>query len=145
MNMQPPLKRTANQLAQRGRFGDTQLVHMNPAEVSGLAAMSPTGQLTINPDTGQPEAFLPMLAPLLAPMIGSTLGTAALGGTLGAGLAGALGSGLATWAATGDFEKGLIGGVTGFGLGKVFGAAGEAGQVAKLGDQAVPELLAGPP
>lgn len=123
MNMKPPLERTANQLAQRGRFGDTQLVHMNPAEVSGLAAMSPTGELTINPDTGQPEAFLPLLAPL----IGSTLGTAALGGTaLGMAGAGALGSGLATWAATGDLEKGLVSGITGFGMGQVLGAGADA-------------------
>ena len=49
MNMQPPLKRTANQLAQRGRFGDTQPVHKKPAEVKGLAAMSPTGPVTNNP------------------------------------------------------------------------------------------------
>ena len=127
----PPLARQGQQLASHGRYGDTQLVHMNPYEVQGLAAMSPTGQLTTNPETGQPEAFLPFLAPLL----GSALGSAALGGTaLGAAGAGALGSGLATWAATGDFEKGLIGGITGFGLGKVFGAAGEAGKAASQAD-----------
>ena len=109
MNMQPPLKRTANQLAQRGRFGDTQLVHMNPAEVSGLAAMSPTGQLTINPDTGQPEAFLPMLAPLLALDDWKHVRYSGFRrNTWEQAFAGALGSGLATWAATGDFEKGLI-------------------------------------
>ena len=130
MNMQPPLQRTANQLSDYGRFGDSTLVHMNPAEVRGLASMSPTGELSINPVTGQPEAFLPFLAPLF----GSLMGSAALGGTIGTAAAGALGSGLATWAATGDFEKGLISGVTGFGLGKVFGAAGEAGQAASQAD-----------
>jgi len=117
MNMQPPLQRTANQLSDYGRFGDSTLVHMNPAEVRGLASMSPTGELTINPVTGQPEAFLPFLAPL----IGSWLGTTALGGTaLGMAGAGALGAGLATWAESGSFEKGLISGVTGFGLGQIF-------------------------
>ncbi|SVE50511.1 uncharacterized protein METZ01_LOCUS503365, partial [marine metagenome] len=93
MNMQPPLQRTANQLSDYGRFGDSTLVHMNPAEVRGLASMSPTGSLTINPVTGQPEAFLPFLAPI----IGSALGTSLLGGTaLGMAGAGALGAGLAT-------------------------------------------------
>ena len=114
----PPLARQGQQLASHGRYGDTQLVHMNPYEVQGLAAMSPTGQLTKNPVTGQPEAFLPMLAPI----IGSVVGKAALGKAIGSGLAGAIGSGLATWAQTGDFEKGVISGVTGFGLGKVLGA-----------------------
>ena len=81
----PPLARQGQQLASHGRYGDTQLVHMNPYEVQGLAAMSPTGQLTKNPVTGQPEAFLPMLAPI----IGSVVGKAALGKAVGSGLAGA--------------------------------------------------------
>ena len=118
----PPLARQGQQLASHGRYGDTQLVHMNPYEVQGLASMSPTGQLTKNPVTGQPEAFLPMLAPI----IGSVVGKAALGKAVGSGLAGAIGSGLATWAQTGDFEKGVISGVTGFGLGKVLGAGTDA-------------------
>jgi hypothetical protein len=93
---------------------------MNPAEVRGLASMSPTGELSINPVTGQPEAFLPFLAPI----IGSALGTSLLGGTaLGMAGAGALGAGLATWAESGDFEKGLISGVTGFGLGQIMKGA----------------------
>ena len=162
----PPLARQGQQLASHGRYGDTELVHMNPYEVQGLAAMSPTGQLTTNPETGQPEAFLPFLAPLLAPIIGSTLGTTLLGGTaLGAAGAGALGSGLATWAATGDFEKGLISGVTGFGLGKVLGAGSDAANLGKeignveaaqaglaesskglmAANQSAPTMLAGPP
>jgi hypothetical protein len=118
-----PLARQANQMASHGRYGDSQLVHMNPYEVQGLASMSPTGELTINPVTGQPEAFLPFLIP----MIGSALGGAALGGTaLGMTGASALGAGLATWAQTGDLEKGIISGVTGFGLGKVLGAGADA-------------------
>ena len=121
-----PLARQANRMAGHGRYGDSQLVHMNPYEVQGLASMSPTGQLTTNPMTGQPEAFLPFLAPLLAPMLGS-----ALGGTLGAGTVlgtvggSALGSGLATWAATGDFEKGVVSGLTGFGLGQAMKAGAD--------------------
>ena len=133
----PPLARQGQQLATHGRYGDSELVHMNPYEVQGLAAMSPTGQLTKNPVTGQPEAFLPFLAPLL----GSALGKAALGKAIGSGLAGAVGSGLATWAQTGDFEKGLIGGITGFGLGKVMGAAGDAGAATRSAGDAGAEYL----
>ena len=48
----------ASVLADQGRHGDSMLVHMNPAEVQGLASLSPTGSLTVNPQTGQPEAFL---------------------------------------------------------------------------------------
>ena len=133
----PPLARQGQQLATHGRYGDTELVHMNPYEVQGLAAMSPTGQLTKNPVTGQPEAFLPFLAPI----IGSALGKAALGKAIGSGLAGAVGSGLATWAQTGDFEKGLIGGITGFGLGKVMGAAQTAGEAADVGSAMAQETF----
>ena len=118
----PPLARQGQKLASHGRYGDTELVHMNPYEVQGLAAMSPTGQLTKNPVTGQPEAFLPFLAPL----IGKALGTKLLAGKVGAGLAGAIGSGLGTFAESGSLEKGLVSGLTGFGLGKIFGAGAEA-------------------
>jgi hypothetical protein len=45
-------------LASLGRNGDSMLVHMNPKEVAGLQglAMAQGGSLTINPDTGLPEA-----------------------------------------------------------------------------------------
>ena len=72
-------KQTQN-VANQGRYGDSMLIHVNPAEVQGLASMMP---LTQNPQTGQPEAFLPFLAPLL----GSYLGVGALGGTLGSAAA----------------------------------------------------------
>lgn len=126
-----PYQGVANQLSQYGRFGDSQLVHLNPAEVKMLASMSPTGQLTRNPMTGQPEAFLPFLAPLLGSFLGSSLLTGAGAGLLGAaGLssaaAGAIGSGLATAAATGDLEQGIMSGITGFGIGSALGAAGNA-------------------
>ena len=73
---QTPYKPMAQELAKYGRYGDSMLVHMNPVEVAGLASLSPTGQLTTNPVTGQPEAFLPFLAPIL----GSVLGTSFLPG-----------------------------------------------------------------
>ena len=127
-----PYKGVADELAKYGRFGDSELVHLNPIEVGILSSLSPTGELTINPVTGQKEAFLPFLAPLLGSFLGSSLlGGSTLGGLLTTGLskaaAGAIGSGLATTAATGDLKEGILSGITGFGLGKVFGALGGAG------------------
>ena len=142
MNQQPPLQGMANQMAQYGRYGDSMLVHMNPAEVQGIAALSPTGSLTTNPVTGQPEAFLPFLAPLLGSALGSTFLTGStLGGLLGTGLssgvAGALGSGLATTVATGDLKKGIISGLTGYGVGKALGAASDVASGADVTQQAL--------
>jgi hypothetical protein len=127
---QAPLQGMANQMAQYGRYGDSMLVHMNPAEVQGIAALSPTGKLTTNPVTGQPEAFLPFLAPILGtalgkaflPALASKIGIAGLGGNL----AGAIGSGLATTAVTGDLKEGILSGITGYGLGQMIGGAAKA-------------------
>lgn len=126
-----PYAGVADQLAKFGRYGDSELVHLNPIEVQMLASLSPTGQLTTNPMTGRKEAFLPFLAPLLGSFLGSSLltgtGAALLGGAgLSSAAAGAIGSGLATAAATGDLEQGILSGITGFGLGQAFGAAGDA-------------------
>ena len=61
LNKQPPLGKLSQTMSRMGRFGDTTLVHMNPAEVRGLSSL---GKLSYNPVTGLPEAFafLPMLA-----------------------------------------------------------------------------------
>ena len=121
------LEGVAGLLANQGRYGDSMLVHMNPREVQGLASMSPTGSLTVNPETGQPEAFLPFLLPLLGSLGGSALASSALlGGTALAGkaaLLGAVGSGLGSFAATGDLKQGLISGITGFGIGSALSGA----------------------
>jgi hypothetical protein len=92
----------AKKLASKGRNGDTMLMHVNPAEVAGIASLTPGG-LTINPETGQPEAFA-FLAPLLA-MGGGWAGSAGALGALGVGsgiLATGLGAGL------GGFAGGLL-------------------------------------
>jgi hypothetical protein len=117
----------AEQMANKGRNGDSMLVHMTPGEVKGLQdlAMAAGGSLTINPDTGLVEAsflksLLPMIAgaalsPFLTPMgaaavvggfegirtgdIGRGL-TAGLGAYGGAGLTGGLTSASATAPAT---------------------------------------------
>ena len=105
-----PLKDAAEQLARQGRYGDTMMVHMNPIEVDALAKLSPTGQLTTNPQTGQPEAFLPLLGSLIAPTL---LGGTALAGTLGTVGASALGTGLGTIAEGGSLKEGITAGLTG--------------------------------
>ena len=49
----------AQGIAQLGRNGDSTLVHMQPHEVAGLQALAKSQgtSLTINPETGLPEAF----------------------------------------------------------------------------------------
>ena len=61
-----PMQKQAELLAAQGRYGDSMLVHMNPAEVDILRKTSPIGDLTTNPQTGQPEAFIQFIAPILA-------------------------------------------------------------------------------
>ena len=128
--MVKPMQPMAESLADKGRFGDTMLVHMNPAEVSGLASLVPGGQLTTNPDTGQPEAFLPLLLGLLGSGLGATAGAGTLLGSLGALGAGAIGSGLGTTIETGSLKKGiqsgLMSGLLGGVAGKLFNVAGAA-------------------
>ena len=105
-------KQTQN-VANQGRYGDSMLLHVNPAEVKGLAQAMP---ITVNPETGQPEAFLPFLAPILGSMAGTAL-LGAGGYGLSAGLAAGIGAGLATYAQTGGSgSKALLSGLTaGFG------------------------------
>ena len=143
------IKQQTQNVANQGRYGDSMLLHVNPAEVKGLASAMP---ITVNPETGQPEAFLPFLAPLA----GSLLGGSLLGGALGSTLLGsAVGSGLAQYAATGDLKKGLLAGLTGYGVGTALqtasGAAGAsaatkaatdaATTAGTLGDVATQELI----
>jgi hypothetical protein len=113
------MRQQAAELASKGRYGDTMMVHMNPIEVDALAQLSPTGALTTNPDTGQPEAFLPLLGALaggwLAPSMGIGL-TAAMGAGLGS-FAGSLAQG-------DDFGTAMAGGLMSFGMGSMLNAAG---------------------
>jgi len=131
------LRRQANQVAGAGRYGDSMLVHMNPVEVQGLARLLP---MTQNPQTGQPEMFLPFLAPLL----GSVAGTTLLAGTFSPAVAGAIGSGLSTAIAEGDLKKGIMAGITGFGIGNVLGqvGAGTKGAVDQATTEAIKQVAA---
>ena len=91
----PDLKKTAKQLAAHGRYGDTMLLHVNRAEVAGLASLI-GGKLPHNPKTGLPEAFF--FLPFLASLFGTAAPAAAAAGTLAAG-AGAAAAPLAAAAA----------------------------------------------
>ena len=48
------MDKTAQELASKGRYGDSMLVHMAPEEVAGIASL---GGVSMNPETGLPEMF----------------------------------------------------------------------------------------
>jgi len=129
-----PFKQQADMLASKGRYGDSMLVHMNPREVDVLRSMTPNNALTINPDTGQPEAFLPLLLALGGGLLGATAPIGALGVLGGATGLAAIGSGVGTAIETGSLEEGLkagllsgvLGGIGGKFLGGTLGGAGGA-------------------
>ena len=102
-------KTAAQQLASQGRHGDTMLVHMSPQEFKGLQAlaMAHGGSLSINPNTGLPEAF--KLKQLLPMIIG-----AALTPIMGPMAAGLVVGGVET-ARTGDLSRGIMAGLGAFG------------------------------
>ena len=113
------LQATANLLQQQGRGDDKMLVHMTPREVAGLEAIARAkgGQLTINPQTGLPEAgFLDDILPVaatgalmyFAPGAGLAIGEGmGLSGALAQGVGMGLLTGGATALLTGDINKGL--------------------------------------
>ncbi len=139
----------AHHLQSAGRGQDSVLVHMTPREVGGLQALARAhgGSLTINPETGLPEAgflssILPMIAGglLMATGIGAPIGAAILGSGASAAAAGALGSSLlvggGTALATGDLKKGLMAGMG------AYGGAGLAGGLAQAGTAAAANTVA---
>jgi hypothetical protein len=111
-------------MSSKGRYGDTMLVHMAPSEVSGLHALARAHgeKLTINPETGLPEAF--KLKSLLPVILGAALGPAGFGlsAMMSAGVVGA-GYGLAK----GSLKEGLLAGLG------AYGGAGLAGSLANAG------------
>jgi hypothetical protein len=89
------------------------LVHMTPEEVQSLQvlALKGGGTLTVNPDTGLPEAnFLKKLLPMIA---GFALGPAGFG-LMSAGMAGAAVGGI-TALSTGSLSRGLMAGLGAYG------------------------------
>ena len=64
----------ADRLSRAGRGDDTMLMHVTPEEVQGLASLAP-GMMTINPETGLPEAGLfGDILGFAAPFLGSLVG-----------------------------------------------------------------------
>ena len=124
----------AQELQSQGRGEDTMLVHMTPGEVNSLQglAMAHGGSLTINPETGLPEAgFLKKLLPTLLGvglnfiLPGSGLAIKGLSTALQAGLM----TGLGIAAVTGDLKKGLSAGLGAYGGASL--AGGIQGALAK--------------
>ena len=114
----------AGELSSKGRNGDSMLVHMTPDEVGGLQnlAMAMGGSLTLNPDTGLPEAnFLKKILPTI---LGAALAATGIGAPLAAGIVGA-----GQTVLTGDISKGLMAGLGAFGGGSLAGAAGLGGSI----------------
>jgi hypothetical protein len=134
------LASVAQNLADKGRKGDSMLVHMTPDEVAGLQALAQQmgGSLTINPETGLPEAsFFKKLLPIA---LGFALGPGGIGGGL---FKSALGAGLAVGAgytlATGSLQQGISAGLGAYGgsnLGTGLQAAGTAGADVAVGQAA---------
>jgi hypothetical protein len=130
------LHQLAHHVQSAGRGDDKVLVHMTPKEVGGLQAlaMAHGGSLTINPETGLPEAgFLSSLLPMIA---GAFLGPAGLGLKP---LTAALTVGAVGTAATGSLGKGLM-----MGLG-AYGGAGLGAGLSSMGTTAPTTTLAQAP
>lgn len=133
----------ANHLQTAGRGDDKMLVHMTPGEVHGLQslAMAHGGSLTINPETGLPEAgFLSGILPMVA---GAAL-TAFSGGAINPMTAGLI-TGAAGAAATGSLGKGLmmgLGAYGGAGLGAGLGLGGSSAAAALAPEMSVAPALA---
>jgi len=100
----------ADHMASKGRGPDSMLIHMSPNEVAGLQslAMANGGSLTINPETGLPEAgFLDKLLPTI---IGAGLTLAGVPPNVSAMIVG----GIQT-VRTGDLGKGIQAGLGAYG------------------------------
>lgn len=144
MNQDAPYSGIAGLMAAKGRYGDTELLHVRPDELAGLASV---GQLTINPDTGLPEAFsFKSLLPAVGAIAGSVLfpaggiaGTGLLSSSLGAGFGGFAGGLAAGQSPTEALIGGLVSGATTGILGNFMGP--EAGELAKIQKEAAKEGL----
>lgn len=124
-SLQP--QQAAQQTQSYGRGQDSMLVHMTPDEVNSLRGLAQRfgGDLTVNPNTGLPEAgWLGKLLPTILGFAGAAVGiptwAIALGGTA------------AGTAATGDLGKGLMAGLQAYGGASLAGGlgVGKAGEAA---------------
>ncbi|NBW12233.1 MAG: DUF4214 domain-containing protein [Caulobacteraceae bacterium] len=118
------MKGYAEEMAQKGRFGDTMLAHISPEEAQMLQAAGGAG--TINPHTGLPEYFswrkllkgVGKILPFVLPFTGIGLGAQALISGLSGAVSGEKGF---------DFKRGLMSGLMSYGMGSLAQGAGAAG------------------
>lgn len=154
------MDRSAQELASKGRYGDSMLVHMAPEEVAGIASL---GGVSMNPETGLPEMFkfkdfmkfaAPIALSVAMPAFGAQaaagagLGTAATASTAGTGLAGflsgtagkailsGLGSGIGSLLTGSNRDEALSSGMT---AGLTYGLASKAGQAMQGQQQVAPK------
>jgi hypothetical protein len=151
---------TAQDLASRGRGGDSMLVHMAPHEVAGLNAIARMQgtELTINPETGMPEAlklgklfktlapfipFIPGVGQFLAPAFGA-LGMGGFSPLLQKAITSGVIGGFTGPKGGFDLQRGLMQGITAYGLGSLqqnlAGPSTPGGPPAPTGPAVSPEL-----
>jgi hypothetical protein len=140
-------QQSAQGLASLGRGNDSMLVHMTPNEVQGLQglAMAHGGSLTINPQTGLPEAgFLDFVLPVAGSFLGmppwltaslmagktliegGDLGDAAMAGLTSYGGA-KIGEGLASFGAAPKVPTAQLNAIKNAPYTGVFGSTGQLG------------------
>jgi hypothetical protein len=113
---------TARAVQSKGRGNDSMLVHMSPREVGGLQAlaMQHGGSLSINPNTGLPEAgFLEDILPTVLGIGGTFLGIPPHITAMAVG-------GIET-VRTGDLGRGFMAGLGAYGGGNLAGSLSSAG------------------
>ena len=127
--MEPAGNPLAQHLQSQGRGEDTMLVHMTPEEVNSLQglALHHGTTMTINPNTGLPEAGLlgTIFKKLIPTLLGGALAATGIGAPLAAGIVG-----LGSTVLTGSLKKGLMAGLGAFGGASLAGAAGLGGKIA---------------
>lgn len=126
----PNVNPMAAQLQQQGRGEDSVLVHMTPNEVNSLRGLAQQfgGDLSVNPNTGLPEAGF--LSKILPTLLGAGLSfIPGVGPLMAAGIVGA-----GSTAVTGDLQKGLLAGLG------AFGGASLAGALTAAPTAAAPEI-----
>jgi len=133
----------AQHLMNKGRGPDDTLVHMSKGELQSLQqlAQSRGGSLTINPETGLPEAGF--LSSLLPTLIGGALVASGVGAPMAAMMVGG-----GTALATGSLGKGMMAGLGAYGgaglteglMGAGTGAISQAAG-AGLGEEAAQEAV----
>ena len=122
---------TAKGISALGRKGDDTLLHVSKEELAGLQSL--LGPISVNPDTGLPEAFAwkDVLTTALIGLAGAYTGGAAMAAAPGIGAlgsmavgsgVGALGGGAISSAEGKGFNSGALGGAISGGLGGYGGA-----------------------